>query len=76
MPPPQWTKMGGQADFIHFFAVDISKTTQKMKNSKISKILILFFLNFEKKNFFKNFEKKKFKEIFFFEKFLIFFTLS
>jgi len=43
-----------------------------MKNSKISKILILFFFNFERKNltkFWKFFEKK----IFFFEDFLNFF---
>ena len=42
--------MGGQADIIHFLTLNISKTTQKMKNPKTSEIFILFLFKFSKKN--------------------------
>ena len=45
---PKW---GVRRTLSIFFAMNISKTTKKTKKLKTSKILILFFLNFQKKKF-------------------------
>ena len=55
----QWTKMGGQADFIHFFCCEYFKNYLKNEKFENIKNFNLFFCKFWKKKFEKFLEKKK-----------------